>query len=106
MKIVTNSWLFRLPLLRRYSAIVLGRRCYTKSAYYTEKLIRHELVHQEQMDRVGVLAFYLIYLRDYLWNLIRFRDHDRAYREIPFEVEAYAREGDPDILPSLEKNQH
>lgn len=92
MKIVTESWLFKLPLLKRYSAIVLGRRCFIKHSTYSEELLRHELVHQEQMDRVGMFSFYFIYLKDYLINLVRYRNHDIAYSEIPFENEAYARQ--------------
>lgn len=94
MKIIYESRLFKLPLLRRYSAIVLGRRCYTKDAEVSDELKRHEMIHQEQMDRVGIFAFYVIYLYHYGRNLVRFRNHDRAYREIPFEVEAYARQNE------------
>ena len=92
MKIICESWLFKLPFIRRYSAIVLGRRCFIKHSNYSLELLRHELVHQEQMDRVGMVSFYMIYLKDYLINLVRYRDHDIAYAEIPFEKEAYARQ--------------
>ncbi len=46
------------------------------------------------MDRVGVFNFYRIYLQDYVINLLRYRNHDQAYRMIPFEQEAYARESE------------
>lgn len=55
-------------------------------------LFQHELIHQEQIDRHGLARFYLIYLRDYLINLWRLRDHDAAYRNIPFEKEAFERQ--------------
>jgi hypothetical protein len=54
-------------------------------------LLRHELIHLEQMDRHGIIRFYLIYFRDYLTNLWRLRDHDAAYRHIRFEREARVR---------------
>ena len=57
----------------------------------TPVLLRHELVHLEQMDRHGIVRFYLIYLCDYLANLWRLRDHDAAYRHIQFEREARER---------------
>jgi hypothetical protein len=60
----------------------------------SERLIRHELIHQEQMKRHGVLLFYLIYLKDYSRNLWIYRDHDQAYANIPFEQEAYQRESE------------
>jgi hypothetical protein len=95
MKIIYNSKLFKLPLLRNYAAIVLGRRCYVKAAQASATLIRHEEIHQEQMDRHGILMFYIKYLGYYFVNLARYRDHDRAYRMIPFEIEAFAREKEP-----------
>ena len=96
MKLRYRSMLFKLPLLRRYSAIVLGRRCYVKSDQASQQLIRHALIHQEQMDRHGVVGFYFIYLRDYGNNLIKYRNHDEAYAHIPFEIEAYTREREPE----------
>lgn len=99
MKIYYNSRLFSLPLLRNYAAIVLGRRCYVKASQASETLLRHEEIHQEQMDRHGILGFYLIYLKDYFRNLWIYRDHDQAYFNIPFEKEAFAREHEPRPRP-------
>ncbi len=97
MKIVAKSRLFRLPLLRNYSAIVLGSYCFLKEQDPSDRLIGHELVHIEQWQRIGIFRFYASYLLQYVWNLLRFRNHDNAYREISFEREAYEREYDPDI---------
>ncbi|RYZ52719.1 MAG: hypothetical protein EOP07_19095 [Proteobacteria bacterium] len=94
VKIHYQSKLFKLPLLRQYSAIVLGRHCFVKEATASDRLIRHELVHQEQIRRHGVILFYFTYVWEYLRNLWRYRSHDQAYRQISFEVEAYARETD------------
>src|SRR5688572_12437447 len=82
--------IFRLPLVRRYSGMVVGRTILFKDgeAEITPALLRHELVHIEQIDRHGMARFYLIYFRDYLVNLWRLRDHDAAYRHIRFEKEA------------------
>jgi len=91
---------FALPLLRHYSAICVGRVIWFKEARsrVNEALLRHELIHQEQMDRHGLVSFYLIYLFDYFRNLIRFQNHRRAYLEIPFEVEARRGEADAGVL--------
>jgi len=89
MKIHANSLLFKLPLLNNYDAIVIGRH-----AFFAEEpsddLIKHEMVHQKQMDKHGVTLFYLIYLKDYILNLIKYRNHSDAYENIPFEIEAYS----------------
>ncbi len=87
-----KSKLFWLPLLRNYAAIVLGRHCFVKASTASEKLIQHELVHQAQMKRHGVVSFYLIYLKDYCINLWVYKNHSLAYSKIPFEIEAYASE--------------
>jgi hypothetical protein len=91
-----RHWIFKLPLARNYRGMVMGRTILFKGdeSDVSPTLLRHELIHQEQIDRHGMARFYLIYLRDYLINLWRLRDHDAAYRNIPFEREAFAREGE------------
>jgi len=96
-----RHWIFKLPLARKYRGMVMGRTILFKGdeSDVSPTLLRHELIHQEQIDRHGIARFYLIYLRDYLVNLWRLRDHDAAYRNIPFEKEAFERqnEGGKDI---------
>ena len=91
-----RHWIFKLPLARNYRGMVMGRTILFKGdeADVSPTLLRHELIHQEQIDRHGIARFYLIYLRDYLINLWRLRDHDAAYRNIPFEKEAFERENE------------
>lgn len=45
-----------------------------------------------------VIPFYVIYLINYLINLVIYRQHDKAYREIIFEREAYANEHNKNYL--------
>ena len=89
MKIITNSKLFKLPFLRHYDAIVIGRYGLFKDKHPCNSLISHEMTHQKQMDKHGILTFYLIYVKDYIINLIKYRNHWEAYYNIPFEIEAY-----------------
>ena len=91
MKIHKNSWLFKLPLLNQYDGIVLGRHAFF-AGEPDKELIDHEMVHQKQMDKHGVFMFYIIYLKDYIKNLIKYRNHWDAYENIPFEIEAYNEE--------------
>ena len=93
-RLIFSHWIFRLPLAKKYSGMVVGRFILFKRAQeqVSARLIRHEMIHQEQMDRLGVVGFYIKYLAHYLRGLIRFRNHDKAYRESPLEVEAYARQ--------------
>lgn len=61
-------------------------------------LINHERIHHRQQLEMGIVLFYLAYLINYLYNLVKYRAHYRAYREIIFEREAYSMEGDMQYL--------
>lgn len=59
------------------------------------RIERHEHIHilQAQTFRTRYFGFYLCYLWYQLKNLIRYRNGMKAYRENPFEREAYANDG-------------
>ena len=57
-------------------------------------LIFHERIHLRQQKELLVLPFYLLYLAFYLRGLWQSRNHQAAYRQIPFEREAYRHEQD------------
>jgi hypothetical protein len=87
-------WL--LPLLMRgVVAVTLGRRIYVKPDLRPsslERLLRHELAHVRQIERLGLLVFYWKYLAEFAYHLWRVRSFHQAYRLISFEVEANAAE--------------
>jgi hypothetical protein len=60
-----------------------------KSNATDDILLNHEKIHLKQQIELGVIPFYLIYLLEYLFGLIKHRSHDKAYRSISFEQEAY-----------------
>ncbi len=53
-------------------------------------LIRHELIHIRQQLELLILPFYICYLANYFYNLIKYKNHYKAYLNIVFEKEAYA----------------
>lgn len=61
-------------------------------------LIRHERIHLRQQLELLVLPFYLLYVLNYLFNLLRFKNHHMAYLNIVFEKEANAHEANPAYL--------
>lgn len=65
---------------------------------YIPRLINHERIHLRQQVELLVVPFYIAYLLNYLLNLIIYRNHDLAYRNIIFEREAYANEENLDYL--------
>ena len=88
---------FRLPFLRRFSAITLAPFwiLYRDRREDVDPLTRrHEAEHLAQARRVGLSTFYVTYLGDWIRGLVRTRSLDAAYRQIRWEVEAYAAQHD------------
>lgn len=63
-----------------------------KKAIITEPFIRHETVHWEQQKEMLIVFFYLWYVIEYIVRLIMYRSHNKAYKSIMFEKEAYTLE--------------
>jgi hypothetical protein len=77
-----------------YPFILVKRKEFSENAV----LINHERIHHRQQLELLIIPFYLIYLLNYLFNFIRYRNHYRAYKEIIFEREAFAQDADLDYL--------
>ncbi|MFC3561248.1 hypothetical protein [Pedobacter jamesrossensis] len=70
-----------------------------KESYKSDKqIVNHEKIHLRQQLELLVFPFYLLYLINYLINLLRYKKHDLAYRKIIFEKEAYRYENDLNYL--------
>jgi hypothetical protein len=69
-----------------------------KSLQTDERIIRHEQIHFYQQLELLIVFFYPVYFLNYLFNLARYCNHDKAYFQLSFEREAYQHEGDPNYL--------
>lgn len=65
---------------------------------YDPVLINHELIHFRQQLEMLIIPFYVLYLLNYGFNLIKYRHHYTAYREMYYEREAYVNERDMEYL--------
>ena len=85
--IFKNPIIIRISLLKkcRYSGITL----YPFVIIAQESILKHELVHVEQIKENGFTKFYCMYLFYFVKNLIKYKNWHKAYFEIPFEKEAY-----------------
>ncbi|WP_412466695.1 hypothetical protein [Pedobacter sp. KLB.chiD] len=63
-----------------------------------QEIINHEKIHLRQQLELLIFPFYILYLINYLINIIRYKEHDLAYRNIVFEKEAYQHETDLNYL--------
>src|SRR3954447_13663037 len=89
-------WWLRPLLFRNVIAITIGRRVYISDALQgleRARILAHERVHVEQIARVGLLSFYLRYVREYVANRRQGMPSHEAYRRISFEQEALIIEG-------------
>ena len=65
---------------------------------FDKELINHERIHLRQQKELLVLPFCIWYFLDFLIKLIRYRNWDKAYRNIIFEREAYNNQSNLDYL--------
>lgn len=72
---------------------------FIKKEYKNDPVVlNHEAIHYVQQRNYCVIFFYFLYILDYLINLVRYRNHHEAYRNICFELEAYTNEKNMNYL--------
>ena len=74
--------------MRGVAGITLGRRIYVIDG----ETLRHELVHFDQIQRLGLFNFYWTWIREYIGNRRSGMSADEAYRKISLEAEAFEAE--------------
>ena len=103
MKVIYN----RLIPFKGYKCVNLfGVLFVREGCTMTATDYNHEAIHTTQMKELLYVPFYLLYVLEWLWHLIRLRDTRAAYRAISFEREAYAHEGEADYLKTRKKFNH
>lgn len=79
------------------AAITLFGLVFTRDRRYIDRqMMTHELIHCQQQLECLYLPFIVLYLMEWLINLIRYRNRAQAYHEISFEREAYGHENEVD----------
>lgn len=63
-----------------------------KNAILDAYTINHEKIHTKQIIESFIIGFYILYGIFYIINIIKYKNHKEAYRNIPFECEAYENE--------------
>ncbi len=85
-------------------AITLFGLVLTRNSKRIDKyVLNHELIHCQQQLEWLYLPFFILYVAEWLWYLIKYRNSDKAYRSISFEREAYSNEKN---LNYLRHRQH
>lgn len=60
--------------------------------------VNHERIHLRQQIELLILPFFIWYIFEFLFFLLKYSNKNRAYRSISFEREAYSHESDLDYL--------
>lgn len=93
MKIIRNNI---IPFKGFSAMYFFGILFVRKGAVVGERMLRHERIHHEQAKEMLFVFFYLWYVIEWLVRL--FIKGKRAYRNISFEREAYAKQRYPEYL--------
>ena len=95
MRIIRNRF---IPF-GQYTAINLMGIMFVKPhVAITRRLVTHESIHTQQMRELLYLPFYIIYIAEWLYHLLRTGNPVKAYHAISFEKEAYQNDHNPNYL--------
>ena len=67
---------------------------------FPEKTLRHETIHYHQQLELLFVLHWLLYVLFHLKGMMTERDGENAYRQNPFELEAYDNDSKEDYLES------
>jgi len=90
------SWLFIVDGISLFPFVFLRERF--KDTEYGKQMLNHETIHFQQAVETLFIGFYLIYLLNFAFNLVKYGDSKIAYYSILFEHEAYDNEADLEYL--------
>jgi len=88
-KIIKN---FKLLPPKKFNGIVIYPFIFAHPNGLNERQLNHELIHIKQQRELLVIPFYILYLVEFLFRLIQYRNPSLAYYNISFEREAYTNE--------------
>jgi len=69
----------------------------------TEIIWRHEMIHYRQQKEMYFIGHWIMYIFFYFQGLYKYKNKHKAYKENPFEREAYANQKDPIYLVKRKK---
>lgn len=82
-----------------YCVNLFGTFWARKTDWIDKYVINHERIHTTQQRELLFLPFYLLYILEWLFRLVQYRDSKKAYYNISFEREAYTHGNDLTYLP-------
>lgn len=88
-------WVIIIPKLSANAMALFPFILLRNKAQRSDKvLINHEKIHLRQQLEMLIFPFYFLYVINYLFNYLKYKNHYQAYLNIAFEKEAYHFEND------------
>ena len=82
-----NTYWYK-KIFRGYIATTFGQHIVTYKYSLSFNIKKHEEVHCQQYKKWSVFGFLIIYLFNFLFNLLKYWNFEKAYKNIYFEKEA------------------
>lgn len=91
MKVIVN----KIIPPRGYKAITILNMVFVRMGCTMSKEdFNHECIHWAQEKELLIVGFYLLYVTEFFFRLVKIRNWHKAYRSISFERECYDNEAD------------
>lgn len=91
MKVIVN----KIIPPRGYKAITILNMVFVrKGCTMSKEDFNHEYIHWEQEKELLIVGFYLLYVTEFFFRLVKVHKWHNAYRSISFERECYDNEAD------------
>ena len=82
-----NSRVFKV-FPKWVAAFAFKNTIYVRGDSISPRLRKHEEEHIKQQRELGIIMFLLQYIGEYIFNIIKYRDSKKAYKNISFEIRA------------------
>lgn len=95
MKIISNN----IFPFKGFTAVTIYPFVFVrKGKVLSDRMVRHEAIHSMQQKEMLLLLFYVWYVVEWVFRLVMYRNLDKAYRNISFEMEAYANQDEVEYM--------
>lgn len=84
----------------KHTCVNLFGTYWTRDKSWIDKyVVNHERIHTQQQKELLYIPFYILYILEWLFRLVQYRNQNKAYMNISFEREAYKYGHDLTYLP-------
>lgn len=82
--------IIKSKLVPKHTCVNLFGTLWTQDKSWIDKfIVNHERIHTRQQKELLYIPFYLLYVLEWLFRLVQYRNQNDAYMNISFEREAY-----------------